>query len=312
MSPRLLRYVLEAIPAHDYWLDLGARMPPALRTRSSLRLLSALARRQMSSGDLVTTNLGISQSLKIQVRPAHLHARFGKPSLYDGERGALELACVLAPHSDAFLDIGAHIGFFTWCVRTLASPTVPIYFFEPDPDLFKLLQANVEMNHLDGVVGVPAAIGGRDGMARFYCNLSDSFSGSLGNGFQHQHQHEVAPIDVEVRSFASFGRQYGFERATVKVDVENAEWDFLDGAAGAFERIAYLIMEVLRPAHERRFVPELMKHSGLKAYYINDYRLEHSEDGSFNYRSPEYNWLFCRETPGELAERVRGTRLRVA
>ena len=72
----------------------------------------------------------------------------------------------------------------------------------------------------------------------------------------------IAPIDVEVRSFASIGRQYGFERATVKVDVENAEWDFLDGAAGAFERIAYLIIEVLRPAHERRFVPELMKQFG--------------------------------------------------
>lgn len=312
MSARLLGYMLEAIPAQDYWLDLGARMPPALRTRSSLRLLSAMARRQTSNDDLVTTNLGISPSLKIRVRPSHLHARFGKPSLYDGERGALELACALAPQSDAFLDIGAHIGFFTWCVRTLASPSVPIYFFEPDPDLFKLLQANVEINHLDGVVGVPAAIGSRDGTARFYCNLSDSFSGSLGDGFQQAHHHQIAAIDVEIRSFASIGRQYGFERATVKVDVENAELDFLDGAAGAFERIAYLIIEVLGPAHERHFVPQLMKQSGLKAYYINDYRLEHSEDGSFTYRSPEYNWLFCRDTPDELAAHVRGTRLRVA
>lgn len=312
MTARLIDNLLEAIPAGDYWLDLGARMPPALRTRSSLRLLSALARRRMSNSELVTTNLGIAQSLKVRVRPAHMHARFGKPSLYDGERGALELACALAPLSDAFLDIGAHIGFFTWCVRTLASPSVPIYFFEPEPELFELLQANVELNHLDGVVGVPAAIGACDGTAQFYRNLSDSFSGSLGDAFQQSHQHHVAAIEVGVRSFASVAREYRFERATVKVDVENAEWDFLDGATGALERIAYLIIEVLGPAHERQFVPELIRRSGLHAYYINDYSLEHSADGSFTYRSPEYNWLFCREAPDELAARVQGTHLRVA
>jgi FkbM family methyltransferase len=301
--------MLEAVPAHDYWLDLGARMPPALRTRSSLRLLSALARRQKTGDELVTTNLGISQSLKIQVRPAHLHARFGKPSLYDGERGALELACLFSRSADAFVDVGAHLGFFTFAVRKLGSPSVPIYFFEPDPDLFRLLKANVAANQLQGVVGLKAAIGSENQTATFFANRSDSSSGSLTSTFAERH--DTHPIDVQVRSFASVAAEYGMSKACVKVDVENAEWEFLEGALGGFDRIAALIIEILGPAHAADFVPAVMARTNMHAYYINDYVLEHSIDGSFVYREPQYNWLFCREDPEHLAIRLRPTPLSV-
>jgi FkbM family methyltransferase len=267
--------------------------------------LAALARRTRQPQPLVSTNYGIASGLRCLVPPSHVHAWFGKPTLYAGERGALELARVLCRSADAFVDIGAHLGFFTFYVRQRGSPTVPVHFFEPDPDLFRLLQTNVRANRLAQVEGHQVAIGSADGTARFYANQTDSFSGSLTEAFADRHV--VTGIDVHLRSFSSIATELGLFHACVKVDVENAEFAFLSGASGSFDRISYLIMEVLGDAHAKGFVRELMMQSGFNAFYINDYSLEPSVDGSFRYRSPEYNWLFCRESPGDLARLLRGT-----
>jgi FkbM family methyltransferase len=237
-------------------------------------------------------------------------ALYGKPELYLGERASLELAARLSRSCDAFVDIGAHLGYFTFFVSARAGSNLPIYFFEPDPLLFARLDRNVRANRLDRVVGCNKAIGAIDGSATFYVNRTDSLSGSLTSQFAAAH--EVVATEIAVERFSTVAARCDFHRACVKVDVEGAEAEFLDGAGEALSRVPYLIIEVLGPAHEQRFVQSVIARTGLHAYYINDYRLEHSTDGSFEYRAPEYNWLFCRETPEELAIRLGGGPFHVA
>ena len=239
----------------------------------------------------------------------HLIALFGKPDLYRGERGSLELAARLAPAADAFLDVGAHLGFFTFLVRARAPRDLPIHFFEPDPVLYALLDRNVRANRLERVSGHNIAVGPHDGTATFFVNQSDSYSGSLTTMFAATH--EVTPQTVALRSFASVARELRFERACVKVDVEGAEQQFLDGAAPALDRVAFLIMEVLAPAVSAGFVAAMMQATGCQAYYINDYELEHSVDGSFTSRRDQYNWLFCRQAPAQLGCMLNGSRFRI-
>jgi hypothetical protein len=100
------------------------------------------------------------------------------------------------------------------------------------------------------------------------------------------------------------------ENVCIKVDVENAESDFFAGATDALDRINYLIMEVLGPAHAAGFIQQVMR-TPFHAYYINDYTLEFSSDGSFEYCPPEYNWLFCREDPASLAKLLADSGLKV-
>ena len=128
-------------------------------------------------------------------------------------------------------------------------------------------------------------------------------------GFADRHQ--VEPIDVQVRTFSAIAREIQCSRACVKVDVEYAEDEFLRGARAALDRIAYLVIEILGPAQSRGFVCELKALTGFHAYYINDYCLEHSSDGSYVYRVPEYNWLFCRDNPESLGQRLAASALRV-
>lgn len=261
------------------------------------------------SGTDVVTNFGISRRLCCRVPATHLVPWLGTPALYAGERGSLALAGCLSGDSDVFFDIGAHLGYFTFFVRAQAPAGLPIHFFEPDPALFARLDRNVRDNALRDVHGHHQAVAATDGVAAFFVNETDSTSGSLTTMFAEQHR--VTPIDVQVTSFATFAAPRTFRRACVKVDVEGGEWPFMDGAAGVFDRIAYLIIEVLGPANARGFVKTMMARGGFRAYYINDYTLEPSADGAFVYREPEYNWLFCREAPDELARKLQGSPLRV-
>jgi len=305
---RVVDTLIGAVPFRPALLRTAARIPPPLRSRPSYRVLAAMARRTPDCRQL-GTNLGIATRLRCVVPIEHPVAIFGKPAFYSGERGALELARRLADRSDAFVDVGAHLGYFTFYVRALASRSVPIHYFEPDPDLFARLEQNVRANALAGVTGHNEAIGEADGTALFYINRSDTFSGSLTDMFSGKH--EIVPAQVTTRRFASFASTAHFTRACVKVDVEGAERQFLDGAIPVLDRVAYLIMEVLGPAVTSGFVADLMREGGFHGYYINDYSLEQSLDGSFTYREPEYNWLFCREAPPELRRTLAGSRFRI-
>ena len=308
MRSTILANAIKRMPLAEHWLALGGSLPPVLRTRYGTRFLIALASSHPQEG-LAATNLGISRQLKCLVPATQAQARFGKPSLYAGEFGALELALALSRDADMFLDVGAHLGMFTFYVSEAGPRGLPIRFMEPDPDLFQLIDRNVRANQLAHVSGYEAAIGSTDGTARFFVNRTDSMSGSLTNAFAAQH--DVTPLDVELRSLNSLAIELGFTRACAKVDVENAEFAFLEGAAAALDRVAYLIMEVLGPAHAKGFVPALVAQSGFHAYYINGVHLEPSINGAFTYRAPEYNWLFCRKDPSELALQLRGTALKV-
>jgi FkbM family methyltransferase len=304
-----LDYFLRALPWKQQIVDWGAQLRPGLRSELSGRLLSAVARRTGDAG-LIKTNMGIDQRYCCLIPRSHIHVLFGKPDLYAGERGPLELAVVLSQQSDAFVDIGAHVGYFTFYVRRRLDTSKPIYYFEPDPDLYELLDRNVRSNLLVNVHGFKEAVGSQAHVATFYKNLSDSSSGSLETTFLPMHH--VEPIEVKVTTYSDFAQRTGLRNVCVKVDVEGAEQQFIDGAAAQITSISSLIMEVLGPAVKAGFIQHMISNAGFQAYYINDYTLEHSPDGCFVYSLPQYNWLFCRKEPNELRALLRGSKFKIA
>jgi FkbM family methyltransferase len=257
----------------------------------------------------IRTNLGISGRYRLHL-PAAASAVYLYGSLNDhrGERGAVRLARVLGKRSAAFVDVGAHLGLFLFHV-TEAAPGIPIYYFEPSPSLFRRLEANVGRNHLPRVVGFQCAIGRSTGRARWFENISDSLSSSLTEMFRATH--ETVETDVDVISFGDFCRRRNLERLCVKVDIEGAEFEFLEGAGDELWRIDFLIMEVLGPAIAKGFVRACQEASGMEAYYINDFRLEHTRSGAFRYVESQYNWLFCRLPPTALKATLSDARLQV-
>lgn len=301
---QLLKQIACNIFGYKIFLEKAARMPPALRTYFSYRFFSMLANQALNTGCL-DTNMGISKDYHCTIPFSQHMALFGKPALYNGERGALYLAANLSQTAEAFIDIGSHIGYFIFFLRNRLPTIKPIYFFEPDRQLFSVIEKNVRCNSLANVFGYNEAIGKIIGQAKFYRNLSDSSSGSLSTMFSNRH--EVIEEMVSITTFEDFCKRVSLKNACVKVDIEGAEQDFIIGSGDAITNIAYLIIEVLGPAVGEGFIRKMIKELGFHAYYINDMRLEYSTDGDFTYALGQFNWLFCRRNPAELNSLLMGS-----
>lgn len=299
--------IIRAVPAKHQLLALAAGLPPALRSTALTRVWAYLAA-TLPQAIPLRTNLGFSRRHYL-FSSDHARDVFGKPELYVGERGALELAKVLAPHSRGFVDIGAHLGFFAFYVRETLDASLPVYLFEPDPDLFQRITDNVSYAALPNVIPVQQAVGHIDGTLTFYKNPDHPDMGSITTVFAEQYQ--TTPITVEAVRFDTFVRQSRLQKLCVKVDVENAEFEFIEGAYGALDAIDSLIMEVLGPAQQKRFVQRMIHEHGFHAYYINDYQLEYTPDGQFTYVHPQYNWLFSKAVPAALRAKLTESKLTV-
>jgi FkbM family methyltransferase len=309
---RVIRSGLLALPGKDVLLRLGAGLPAPLKGAVTERVFGAIARARAPGIPLtLTTNLGIARSPSIRLSlSAPATYLFGTAEHYLGERGALALACELAADTAGFVDIGANYGYFSFAVAARHGGRVPIHYFEPNAELFTIIDGNAKRSGRACMTGHRRAIGARDGTARFYLDMADSSQSSLNVPDAAATRYQ--PVDVELIAFRTFCRTSGLDNLLVKVDVEGAEFAFLEGVGDAARHIAYLIIEVLGPAMGAEFIETAEAQLGMKSYYINDYRLEYAPGKAFRYVPPQYNWLFARQGPAELARRLAGTRLSVA
>lgn len=310
MISRFFGKVLEQLFGYQFIVDKSAQLPGWMRSFVSYRVFSLVARRvDAKRPRLVMTNLGMHSHYHCLLSDHNHIALYGKPDLYSGERGALYLASSLLKYSDVFVDVGSHIGYFLFFLRDRVRGNTPLYFFEPDAELFGQLERNVQRNRLQEVYGFNAALGSHDGTASFFKNLTDPSSGSLTTLFSDQH--ETLTMSVPLTTFDTIAKKFHFAKACVKVDIEGAEQDFFEGVKDSVATISFLIMEILGPAIQAGFVQRLMRTWKFQAYYINDLTLEHTQDGAFTYRDGQFNWLFCRESPDELRQLIRGSPLSV-
>ncbi|MFZ0422339.1 MAG: FkbM family methyltransferase [Xanthobacteraceae bacterium] len=307
----LIKSGLKVLPAKDALLALGAGLPPLLKGAVSERVFGALARARESSAPLtLTTNLGIDSRITITLPSfAPVSYLFGTPKQYAGERGALMLACELAGDAGGFVDIGANYGYFSFAIAARHGDRVPIHYFEPNVELFSIIAENVHRLNFKTMIGHRKGIGNCDDVVRFYLDTVDNSQSSLS--VPHLDDARYQPVDIQVISFASFCKNTNLDNLLVKVDVEGAEFRFLEGVGDAARHIAYLIIEVLGGAMSGNFIASAEAQLGMRSYYINDYQLQFSPGENFRYVPPQFNWLFTRVPPEELAKRLKGTKLTV-
>ena len=91
---------------------------------------------------------------------------------------------------DVFVDVGAHIGYFTLLASKIVGPVGRVYAFEPNTNNFKLLQKNVKRNKLNNVIcinkemvcyGEPSTVLDPSALAKLY--------GGEASFYKHEHEH---------------------------------------------------------------------------------------------------------------------------
>jgi FkbM family methyltransferase len=126
-----------------------------------------------------------------------------------------------------FVDVGAHIGYFTLIAADIVGPKGRVIAFEPDPRNASILTANVNSAGKDDMVKiVRAAVGAKSGTILFQRSDPDYRSQIAAEGGCSE------TIVVVQCTLNEFDLPQG---TVIKVDVEGAEVDVLQGATNYLE-----------------------------------------------------------------------------
>ncbi|WP_167766866.1 FkbM family methyltransferase [Jannaschia formosa] len=167
--------------------------------------------------------------------------------------GAFDAVLATMGPDDLAIDLGANVGSVT---RRLAATGATVHAFEPDPDTFARLSANLA--DLPNVRLHQAAAGAE--AARLTLHRSPRLDRNPGKYSQSASLvHDLGGsggVEVEVVDFPAFLAGLDRDVALVKIDIEGAEWDLLDALRGypALARIDALFVET----HERHDYPRLL------------------------------------------------------
>jgi FkbM family methyltransferase len=129
-----------------------------------------------------------------------------------------------------FVDIGAHVGYFTVLAGKLVGPGGVVWAFEPHPRNFALLLANVQRNGIGNARCFPLAVGAATGPAELFEAPGNSGDHRLYASYDEE-RHAVPVEAVALDDVHEIRRPVDF----VKVDVQGVEEAALRGMRDLLE-----------------------------------------------------------------------------
>ncbi|MFN3802760.1 FkbM family methyltransferase [Belliella pelovolcani] len=214
----------------------------------------------------------------------------------DWEKKTREIWGELSRHSKVILDIGANTGIFS--VMAMAyHPEAHVFAFEPQPNVFRVLERNNTINGFD-IQCHQLALSDESGQLPFYNTGYSTFEenntthGSLNKEWRTEHQHSIV---VEVERLDSFliRNQVG-KVDMVKIDVETLEFEVLKGFGTLlFEHRPVIILEIQNTAMGDR-LNTLFSGQDYQYFWINeDKGLQLVELLGRNTSQKHLNYLIC-------------------
>ena len=132
----------------------------------------------------------------------------------------------LVKPGDTVLDVGAHVGYYTLLSSVLVGASGRVFAFEPNPRNYHYLDQHVYLNRCRNVTTVPAAASDHGGTAHFQFG-SGSGTGKLAS---------KGALEVITLTLDEFCAERRLTPSAVKIDVEGAELEVLEGARQVLER----------------------------------------------------------------------------
>jgi len=187
-----------------------------------------------------------------------------------GDSGAAWLTRSLLRTGDICVDAGANVGHYTFLAASVVGPSGRVFAFEPNPDFASLVQRSIALNGYEGVIEVCgealwSATGERK---RFYLSVEPTNSGTSSLVNHGWFLSESKTIDVQTLRFDDFAARSKIASfRLVKIDVERAEAELLEGAEGTLRSrgIDYVIIEM----YEGSRAHELLRNAGYEGSLLD-------------------------------------------
>lgn len=189
------------------------------------------------------------------------------------------------------VDVGAHTGYYTLLFAKRVGPQGQVLAFEPEERGLDFLRKNIAMNGRENVTVWPVALSNRTG------RLVEKECGFF---ISEDDQADGKSCGLEVRVFDDLARQGGLDRVDiVKIDVEGAELDVLEGMQQTLDRWHPGILLEVHPA-------KITRNCGRSVEELNAFLARHGyETEPVSGPSPSGNYtVFCSARPAAAESAV--------
>ena len=149
-----------------------------------------------------------------------------------------------------FVDIGAHIGYYTLKAAVVVGPQGRIIAVEPNPDTLPKLRDNIRASRATMVTVAPVACSDAEATLEFFsAPRSNTGESSLSRTNASQEGTVKASYHVRARPLDDIIAESGVSRVdAIKIDVEGAEFLVLKGAQKTLDRYHPMVLvEVIEP-----------------------------------------------------------------
>ncbi|HEY1241551.1 MAG TPA: FkbM family methyltransferase [Bryobacteraceae bacterium] len=143
-----------------------------------------------------------------------------------------------------FVDIGAHIGYYSLKAAPIVGPSGRVLAIEPNPETVRKLRDNIQASGAGSITVAPVACADAEGtLELFGAPEANTGETSLSRANASQTGKAVTSYQVRARPLDDIVRDAGLSRVdTIKVDVEGAELLVLNGARETMARFHPMIL----------------------------------------------------------------------
>jgi FkbM family methyltransferase len=129
---------------------------------------------------------------------------------------------------DTFLDVGANIGYYSVVAAAKVGMKGKVVAFEPDPDNFKMLERNLDLNKLRNSMPLPVAVSDYCGSAKLFKDQENQGDHRV-NLVSDREMENRTVIEVKCRGLDSYGDDCFAKVDFVKIDTQGMECHVLRG-----------------------------------------------------------------------------------
>jgi FkbM family methyltransferase len=217
---------------------------------------------------------------------------------------------ILKP-GDLFLDVGAHIGFFSLIASKWVGPQGKVVAVEPEPSNVAHFRKNIELNRIDNIDLLPIAVGAEEKETDFFINSDNDGGHALWDVARHPHneksRREGRVLKVHQTTLDRLIRgQLPRKPRLIKIDTEGAECFVVRGGTSSLTnlRIPYVICEINRFGMKQMGSTEkelrgFMRDLGYDPYLLSNQSpgLQKLAPDFFIESAYVFNLLFARDNP---------------
>jgi len=167
---------------------------------------------------------GVAKGLRFNTGNSHIGFLLGT-----SEPAVQNVLQMLVRPGSVTYDIGANVGFLTLVAAHLAGAAGRVFAFEPLPQNFRQLERNIQINGFEHVEARNIALADQDGPAIFLVSRSPTW-GKLAS-VSGETAEQIGKIEVAVCRLDRVVQTDSLPLPhLIKIDVEGAEIEVLDGA----------------------------------------------------------------------------------